>query len=82
MDFIVGLPESSRKGHEEVKEKEASKGRGRSYNTILVVVDGYTKAARYLKFRDTLDAAGLAEIDARKLMLCSAVVPESITSDR
>jgi hypothetical protein len=45
IDFIVGLLESSRNGREEGKEKEPSKGRRHSYNAILVVVDGYTKAA-------------------------------------
>jgi hypothetical protein len=85
MDFIVGLPESSRKAREKGQEnergKECGKGRGRSYNAILVVVDRYTKAARYFKCRDTLGAVGLAEIIARKLVLCGAGVPESVVSD-
>jgi hypothetical protein len=50
MDFIVGLPESCRPP------------RGRPYNAIFVVVDWYTKMARYFKCRDTVDAADLAEI--------------------
>jgi hypothetical protein len=85
MDFIVGLPESRRKAREKSQEtehdNERGKGRGRSNNAILVVVDQYTKAARYFRCRDTLDAAGLAEIIARKLVLRSAGVPESVVSD-
>jgi hypothetical protein len=82
MDFVVGLPESSQKAREKGQESERGKGRGRSYNAILVIVDRYTKAARYFKCRDTLDAAGLAEIIARKLVLRGAGVPESVVSDR
>jgi hypothetical protein len=81
MDFIVGLPESSWKAREKGQESERGKGRGRSYNTILVVVDRYTKAARYFMCQETLDAAGLAEIIARKLVLRGTGVPESIVSD-
>jgi hypothetical protein len=57
MDFIVGLPESR------------WRPRRRPYNAILVVVDRYTKMARYFKCLDTIDAAGLVEIIARKLTL-------------
>ncbi len=45
MDFIVGLLESSRMAREKGQESENGKGRGRSYNAILVVVDRYTKVA-------------------------------------
>jgi hypothetical protein len=70
MDFIVGLPKSRRRP------------RGRPYNAILVVVNQYTKMAQYFKCRDTIDAAGLAEIIARKLALRGAGVPLSIVSNR
>jgi hypothetical protein len=82
MDFVVGLPESSRKAREKGQKSERGKGRGRSYNAILVVVDRYTKAARYFKCRDTLDEVGLAEIIAWKLVLRGAGVLESVVSDR
>jgi transposase InsO family protein len=85
MDFIVGLPESSRKAREKGQENEhgneRGKGGGHLYNAILVVVDRYTRASRYFKCRDTLDVAGLAEIIAWKLVLCGAGVPESVVSD-
>ncbi len=81
MVFIIGLPESSQKAHEQGQESDCGKGRGRSYNAILVVVDRYTKAARYFKCRKTLDAAGLAEIITRKLVLRGTGVPESVVSD-
>jgi hypothetical protein len=70
MDFIVGLPESRRKRH------------AKPYNAILVVVDWYTKQARYFPCHDSLDAIGLAEILARKLVLRGAGVPQSVVSDR
>jgi hypothetical protein len=45
MDFIVRLPESSRKAREKGQESERGKGHRRSYNAILVIVDQYTKTA-------------------------------------
>jgi hypothetical protein len=70
MDFIVGLLESRQRPW------------GRPYNAILVIVDRYTKMARYFKCCDTIDAAGLAEIIAQKLALRGAGVLLSIVSDR
>jgi transposase InsO family protein len=70
MDFIVGLPESRRKRH------------AKPYNAILIVVDWYTKQARYFPCHDSLDAIGLAGILARKLVLRGAGVPQSVVSDR
>ncbi len=70
MDFIVGLPESCRKRH------------AKPYNAILVVVDRYTKQARYFPCHDSLDAIGLAEILARKLVLRGAGVPQNVVSHR
>jgi hypothetical protein len=57
MDFIVGLPESHRKRHAKL------------YNAILVVIDQYTKQARYFPCHNSLDAIGLAEILARKRVI-------------
>jgi hypothetical protein len=70
MDFVVGLAESRRKRH------------AKPYNAILVVVDRYTKQARYFLCHDSLDAIGLAEILARKLVLRGAGVLQSVVSDR
>jgi hypothetical protein len=69
VDFIVGLLVSCRKRH--VKP----------HNSILVVVDQYTKQARYFPCRDMLDAMGLAKILTRKLVLQGAGVPQSVMSD-
>jgi hypothetical protein len=70
MDFIVGLPES-KKGDE-----------GKSYNSILVIVNRFSKMALYIPVRDTIDAAKLADVVARKLILRGAGVSSSIVSDR
>ncbi len=70
VDFIVGLLVSRRKRH------------AKPHNAILVVVNRYTKQARYFPCHNTLDAVGLAEILTRKLMLQGAGVPQSIVSDR
>jgi hypothetical protein len=67
--FIVGLPVSCRKRY------------AKPYNAILVVVDWYTKQARYFPCHDTLDAVGLAEILTRKLVLRDAGILQSVVSD-
>jgi transposase InsO family protein len=69
MDFIVGLPESCWKHH------------AKPYKAILVVVNWYTKQARYFLCHDLLNAFGWAEILARKLVLRVAGEPRSIVSD-
>jgi hypothetical protein len=66
----VGLPESRK-----------SDG-GKSYNSILVIVEGFSKIAQYILVRDTIDAAQLASILVHKLILQSAEVPSSIVSDQ
>jgi hypothetical protein len=63
MDFVVGLPESRRNRHAKL------------YKAILVVVNRYTKQARYFPCCDLLDAIGLAEILSIKLVLREASVP-------
>jgi hypothetical protein len=67
MDFITGLPPAGR--------------RGKAYDAILVVVDRYSKMARYIACTKDIDAPELAE------RLCEEIVskfgmPESIVTDR
>jgi hypothetical protein len=81
MDFVVGLLESRRKARKKGQVSERGTGHGRLHNGILIVVNRYTKAACYIKCRDTFDTVGLAEIIAGKLVLCGAGVPESVVSD-
>jgi hypothetical protein len=69
MDFIVGLPESCRQPS------------GRPYKAILVIVNRYTRMAQYFKCRNMIDAAGLAEIIAQKLVLQGPGVQLSMVSN-
>ncbi len=55
---------------------------GKSSNLILVIVVRFSKLARYIPVRDTIDAAQLASILVHKLILRGAGVPSSIVSDR
>jgi hypothetical protein len=70
LDFIVGLPESQKSDE------------GKKYNSILVIVDRFSKMARYIPARDTIDATKLASVLVHKLILRGAGVPSSIVSDR
>jgi hypothetical protein len=70
LDFIVGLPRSGRTP--ESKEK----------NAILIVVDSYTKMARYFAVTDKTDIPSLAEVLALKLVLKGVGFPESIVLNR
>jgi hypothetical protein len=63
VDVIIGLPVSCQRFH------------AKPYNAIFVVVNWYTKQARYFPCHDTLDAVELAEILARKLVLRRAGIP-------
>ena len=67
MDFIVGLPPSSR--------------RGRAYDAILVIIDRYTKMARYFPTTSTIDAPDLAELFIDTI-LKDYGSPTSIITDR
>jgi transposase InsO family protein len=67
MDFITDLP--------------SSKERGKAYDCILVVVDRYTKMARYIPTKKTIDAAELADVFLSKIVKLHGV-PESIVTDR
>jgi transposase InsO family protein len=67
MDFITGLP--------------PSKHNGAIYDSILVVVDRYTKMVRYLHVTKTIDAPTLAEIFVQKIFKDFGA-PAGITTDR
>ena len=68
MDMIVGLPPSA-------------DSKGNAYDAILVVVDRFTKMAKYFPIRETMAAPQLAEL------FCNEIVkqygtPRSIVTDR
>jgi hypothetical protein len=67
MDFVTGLPPSTH--------------RGRTYDTILVIVDRYTKLARYIPCLKTITAAGLAEL-FMEYWVKDFGTPKGIISDR
>lgn len=67
MDFIVDLPPSSRNGA--------------VYDSILVVVDRYTKMARYIPCNKTCTAERLASLFYDEI-ICRYGVPNGIVSDR
>ena len=68
MDFITGLPES--KGFN-----------GRVYDSILVVVDRFSKMVRYFAVNKTIDAPALAELIYKKIVMFTGT-PDDIVSDR
>lgn len=70
MDFITGLPPSNK--------RPGSK----AYDAILVVIDRYTKFARYIPMRKTITAPELAEVMINKVFLKGVGVPRMIVSDR
>ena len=67
MDFITGLP--------------PSKSCGQVYDAILVIVDRFTKIARYVPVRKTIDAPELADT-LIKAWVKDFGLPDSIVSDR
>jgi transposase InsO family protein len=67
MDFITDLP--------------PSKKRGKAYDSILVVVDRYTKTARYIPVKKTITAAELADVFMAKIHRHYGQ-PDSIVTDR
>lgn len=67
MDFITGLP--------------ASYYNGREVDSILVIVDRYTKYSLFLPVLVTINAAGLAELFHREVELIFGA-PEGIITDR
>src|SRR5579862_7939740 len=68
MDMITGLPPSV-------------DGNSKAHDAILVVVDRFTKMAKYFPTQKTLDAAGLANLFYKRI-ICSFGTPWSIVSDR
>ena len=68
IDFITGLPES--KGFN-----------GRVYDSILVVVDRFSKMVRYFAVNKTIDAPALAELIYKKIVMFTGT-PDDIVSDR
>ena len=68
MDFIVQLP--------------PSKCWSKAYNSILVVMDWYTKMACYITVRSDIDTPRLAAVFVQKFILAGPGIPDSIVSDR
>ena len=68
MDMITGLPPSADSD-------------SKAYDAILVVVDRFTKMAKYIPTQKTLDAAALANL-FHKRIICLYGTPWSIVSDR
>ena len=67
MDFIVGLP--------------LSKCWSKAYNSILVIMDRYTKIACYIMVWSDIDTPRLAAVFVQKFILAGPGVPDSIVSD-
>ncbi|TKA33188.1 hypothetical protein B0A50_00741 [Salinomyces thailandicus] len=72
MDFITGLPAVVRK-RTDMKDK--------TYDAVLVVVDRFSKYARYFPCSKTIDAPALADILWRNIALQTGPL-HSIVSDR
>ena len=67
LDFVTDLPASGFAGH--------------WYDSILVIVDRFTKMAHYVPCRKDIQAEGLADIFLREVVRLHGV-PRSIVSDR
>jgi len=67
MDFIIDLP--------------PSKWRGRVYDSILVVVDRFTKMARYIPVCKTITSQELADVFMNSIFKDFGT-PRGITLDR
>ena len=68
MDSIIGLP--------------PSKCWSKAYNSILMIMDWYTKMACYVVVRSDIDTPGLAVVFVQKFVLAGPGVPNSIVSDQ
>jgi hypothetical protein len=70
MDFVTGLP--------------ASKGfDGRTYDSVMVVVDRFSKYVRYIPCGKDIDALALAELFMNKIVLDAlGSAPDSLITDR
>jgi len=69
MDFIVKLPPS------------ADPVTGESYDSILVIVDRFTKFGRFIPYRETWGAAKLAHIFVKNV-IANHGTPQSLITDR
>jgi hypothetical protein len=69
MEFVIGLLTLC-----------GRKGSG-IYDAIIMIVDRYTKFASYYPSTSNITTPQLADIIARKLVLCSSVIPLSIVTD-
>lgn len=67
MDFIVSLPPSA--------------DEGRRYDAILVVIDRFSKEARYIPTTSKINAEQLADIFIRHIV-CETGAPRSLVTDR
>ena len=54
---------------------------GQTYNSILVIIDRFTKMAYYVLVRKTISAEGLADVFLREVFRLHGM-PRSIVSDR
>ena len=68
MDFIVGLPPSSKRC-------------GTAANALLVLIDRFTKLGIYVAVKDTINAPELAEVFCREVVLKFGT-PVSLITDR
>ena len=68
MDFIVGLPLSRHKGN--------------VYNSILMMVNQYTKMVQYLSTNAIIKFHKLDDLLMKKVFFCGSDAPINIISDR
>ena len=68
MDFLTGLPVSTN-------------WKGKSYDSVLVIVDRFTKMVYYEPVKITINAPGLAEV-IFDVVVCHHGLLDSILSDR
>ena len=67
MDFIVGLP--------------SSKCWSKAYNSILIIIDWYTKIVHYVIVWSDIDTSRLVVVFVWKFILAGLDIPDSIVSD-
>ena len=68
MDFIIGLP--------------PSKCQSKAYNSILVIMDWYTKMVCYIMVWSDIDTSRLVAVFVQKFVLAGLGIPDSIVSDQ
>ena len=54
----------------------------KAYNSILIIMDWYTKMACYVMVQSDIDTPRLAAVFVQKFVLAGLGVPDSIVSDR